>query len=82
MRFGAYVSLRENHAWMAVSFLAAGVFFNPIVKVQITREIWIVADLLVAGLFLAVARLAPYYDALRPTGQPIEAETAPAEVSP
>lgn len=75
--FAAYVSLHEKHPLLAVSFLTAGVFFNPIMKVQIARELWIVADILVATLFLSVARLAPRLEAAAPSGRPIDSQASP-----
>jgi hypothetical protein len=82
--FSAYVSLRE-HSALAFPFLMAGIVFNPIMKVQMDREIWILADLVVATGFFVVARLAPRLDAAKVVEFPLSGDAAsnpqPAEVS-
>lgn len=76
--FSAYVSLREQ-SMLAFPFLLAGVVFNPIVKVQMDREIWIFADLLVAAGFLATVRLAPRLDAAKVVTIPVSSDATEAQ---
>lgn len=56
--FAAYVSVHERST-LLIPFLVAGVLFNPIVPAQMTRAVWIAADLVVATGFIAVIRWAP-----------------------
>lgn len=56
--WAAYVALREGSA-LVFPFVLAGLVFNPIFPAQMTRAVWIAADLVVAAGFLAVARAVP-----------------------
>jgi hypothetical protein len=68
--FSAYVALREGSA-LAIPFLLVGLLFNPFVHAHANREMWIVADVLVAAGFIATARLAPRLDAARVVTLPL-----------
>lgn len=54
--YAAFVAYGRGYQVMPWLFAVVAVLFNPIIKVHFSKEIWMVVDLLSAGLLLSILR--------------------------
>ena len=52
----AYNYFTRNKLELAITFTIITLLFQPLVKIALGRDIWVVVDVLVAILFLVIAR--------------------------
>jgi hypothetical protein len=53
----AFSFYKEGHVTWAWIFGLVGILFNPLIQVHLSRDIWMILDLLAAGLMLKASKI-------------------------
>lgn len=53
----AFTFYKEDHVTWAWIFGLLGILFNPLIQVHLSRDIWMILDLLAAGLMLRASNI-------------------------